>query len=110
MSQTIRGNWDNRHLLWQFAFLQQAAQNYHPAWEWAVWFWTESALHSHTFYSPRGLLFLCSLEVLGAALGVSLTNQSEESIQVRVWALGLHLFHHLGPGDLGRNLPPGPDP
>lgn len=51
--------------------------------------------------------FLCSLEMLRAALGVSLTNQSDKSMQIRVRELGLHLFHHLGPGDLGRNLPPG---
>lgn len=51
--------------------------------------------------------FLCSLEGLRATLGVSLTNQSEESMQIRVWELGLHLFHHLVPGGLGRNLPRG---
>lgn len=28
-------------------------------------------------------------------------------MKIRVWELGLHLFHHLGPRDLGRNLPPG---
>lgn len=57
------------------------------------------SLHSKALLEPTGFAPPVLREVLRVVLGVSLTNQSEGSMQIRVWAPGMQLFHHLGPGE-----------